>query len=441
VALAEAGLQVDVYEASSRLGGRASSFRRLRTGIMLDLGQHVLLGCCANLIDFYGRVGALEHVRFLDSITFAKDGVRSHLRPCRLPEPFHLLPSLLSMRQIAVSDRLRSRKLLTSALQRNIPAIPADQWLGSTGQSRQAIDAFWSPILTGALNDSLDRVSARYAAMVIRQAMLVNREGFSLGLPTAPLSVLHDELPRRALSALGCRVHNGNRGVAISNAGNRAGLLTLENDATVDAEYYIVAVDPATANTILPPGAVALPACQPEFCRIVTLYLWYRQSVDLPSALCIAGRHFGWCFNKQHLRAEQPCCEVAVVASAARGLVGLSPDQICKLGLEEICVAMGRRLPEPDDWEIVQRSKATFSPSAAYDETRPPQSTNLTNTFLAGDWTATGWPGTMESAVRSGYAGAREILAREGLETVLPVPDLPARALASRFMGAIEPSA
>lgn len=314
--------------------------------------------------------------------------------------------------------------------------MPAGEWLSASGQSHEAIEGFWEPILTGALNDTLDLASARYASLVIRQAMLMNRSGFRLGIPAVPLGVLHDELPRDLLGSQGCRLHLGEQVTEIICDGTRSIGVRLSTGEVVSADYVINATDPASC--LIPPhlartSAGNAPQLRPKTVPIITLHLWYRERMEVPTALCTQGGRFHWCFNRSAF-SPQPVeagTALALVASAARDLVSLSHDEIRAIGVGELGRALGSTPSDLCRWLVTKQSHATFSPSVGCDSVRPSQETRVTNLFLAGDWTDTGWPGTMESAVRSGYICARKILEQSGMHPKLPVPDIPPRGLAT----------
>lgn len=438
--LAQSGFQVDVIERSRYLGGRATSVMNQRLGIEIDRGQHVLLRCCTNLLDFYARIGASQCITYPNYITFARQGKTSSLRPVSLPEPLHLLPSLIRFRQLGILDKARTLGLFSHSLSPEESDTAAGTWISMTGQSKEALKSFWEPVLIGALNETLDRASARYASMVIRQAMMINRDGLQLGVPNVILGDLHGEHTRRAIRSLGGRIHLQEQVSRIVFRNNRAVAVQLANGTTLLGGYFVVAAGlsqqelvPSTAITT-DSGAQAM--LSPEQVPIVTLNLWYRRQFQYPQALCIAGNHFHWCFNRSDFRPQLPgmLTALSLVASAARGLSKLPNETICKTGVEELGLALNDLVPYPDNWSVIKCQNATFSPAVGCDSMRPSQRTSFRNVFIAGDWTDTGWPGTMESAVRSGYICAKHILEQEGKICPLPLSDLPPKGLAACWM-------
>ena len=192
--LADAGYAVELFERRPYLGGRASSYELPGTGEVVDNCQHVLLGCCTNLIDFYRRLGVEQQIRWYDEITFILPGGKSSvLKPGMLPAPFHATASFLESTVLDLKDKLA----VARAMMALIPALPADNgdnfqaWLERHGQTKQAIDRFWAPVLISALNEELDRTSVHYAALVFRDSFLKSAEAGRMGVPAVPLSQLY----------------------------------------------------------------------------------------------------------------------------------------------------------------------------------------------------------------------------------------------------------
>ena len=193
-ALADAGFRVTVFERRPFLGGRASSYQHPGTGEIVDNCQHVLLGCCTNLIDFYRRTGVENRIRWYDNLTFLEPGGRaSVIGPSSLPAPLHTAPAFLRAACLDLSDKLAiSRAMMALA-----PSLPADRgesfldWLKRHGQTARAIERFWKTILVSALNEDLDRVSVPYAAQVVRESFLKSAAAGRMGVPTVPLTELY----------------------------------------------------------------------------------------------------------------------------------------------------------------------------------------------------------------------------------------------------------
>src|SRR5277367_4692646 len=193
-ALAGSGFRVTLFERRPYLGGRASSYQHPGTGEVVDNCQHVLLGCCTNLIQFYERLGVESKIRWFDRLTFLEPGGRaSVIEPSRLPAPFHNSPAFLRAACLSFSDKFA----IGAAMAALAPAMPRDNgesflsWLHRHGQTKPAIERFWKPVLVSALNEELDRVSVPYAAQVVRESFLKSAAAGRMGVPTVPLTELY----------------------------------------------------------------------------------------------------------------------------------------------------------------------------------------------------------------------------------------------------------
>src|SRR6202167_3856890 len=193
-ALAEAGFRVSIFERRSYLAGRASSYQHPGTGEIVDNCQHVLLGCCTNLLDFYRRAGVEDKIRWYQKLTFLEPGGRaSEITPSALPAPLHTAPAFLRAECLSFQDKMA----ISGAMAALAPSTPADRgesfldWLKRHGQTEQAIDRFWKTILVSALNEDLDRVSVPYGAQVVRESFLKSATAGRMGIPMVPLTDLY----------------------------------------------------------------------------------------------------------------------------------------------------------------------------------------------------------------------------------------------------------
>ncbi|MGC1785071.1 MAG: FAD-dependent oxidoreductase, partial [Acidobacteriaceae bacterium] len=193
-ALAASGYRVHLIEARPYVGGRASSYQHPGTDETVDNCQHVLLGCCTNLIGFYRQLGVADKIRWFDRITFLEPGGRrSVLQSSALPAPFHNSISFLAAPALSFADKMAISRSMMAFL-RGVPGDSNEnfaQWLARHGQTRRAIDRFWNPVLVSALNEDLDRVSIHYAAMVFRKSFMQSARAGWMGVPAIPLSELY----------------------------------------------------------------------------------------------------------------------------------------------------------------------------------------------------------------------------------------------------------
>jgi squalene-associated FAD-dependent desaturase len=440
-ALAEAGFRVTLFERRPFLGGRASSYQHPGTGEIVDNCQHVLFGCCTNLIDFYRRIDVEKNIRWYDRMTFVEPGGRSSvLERSFLPAPLHTTPSFLSLPFLDASDKLA----ISGAMAALIPLPLRDRgeafldWLHRYKQTENSIQRFWKPVLVSALSEDLELVSVAYAAQVVRESMK-SESAREMGIPTIPLTALYTS----AADYVGARA--GEIRLRTSVEAFRA--QTSEVRVTANGEeqgfdYLVLAVPFDVLARMLPdtPAAAPLAAMLGQFrtSPITGIHLWFdRQTSDLDHAVLL-DRTVQWMFHKSRLiqaRENGSGSYVELVVSSSKSLVEKSKAEIVDLALKELREFFpAAREANLVKSTVIKEVNATYSPRPGIDEYRPRPETSWPRVFLAGDWTATGWPATMEGAVRSGYQAAESIthVAGGGALRFL-VPDLPARGFMRLF--------
>ena len=456
-ALAEAGFRVTLFERRPYLGGRASSYQHPGTGEIVDNCQHVLLGCCTNLLDFYRRAGVQDKIRWYEKLTFLEPGGRaSVIAPSVLPAPLHTAPAFLRADCLSFRDKMA----ISRAMAALAPSIPPDRgesfldWLKRHGQTEQAIERFWKTILVSALNEDLDQVSVPYAAQVVRESFLKSAAAGLMGIPTVPLTELYSQ------SGDYIRARGGEiqfRAGVESFRAETSDVTVTTNGQEQKFDYLVLAVPFDVLGRMLPdtPLAAPLAAALGQFSTspITGIHLWFdRQISDLDHAVLL-DRTIQWMFHKSRLiesrkndsrKNETPENEVRensggsyveLVVSCSRSLVEKSKAEIVGMAMKEAEEFF------PDACEatllkstVIKEVHATYSPRPGIDPYRPKPVTAWPRVFLAGDWTATGWPATMEGAVRSGYLAA-EALARfgGGKSAGFLVPDLAPSGLMKLF--------
>jgi len=442
-ALAEAGYSVELFERRPYLGGRASSYEHPGTGEVVDNCQHVLLGCCTNLIDFYRRLGVANQIRWYDEITFMLPGGRSSaLKPSFLPAPMHAGPAFLASSVLDWNDKLAiSRALLALT-----PKLPADDgqdfltWLHRNGQTRQSIDRFWAPVLISALNEDLNHVSLRYAALVFRDSFLKSADAGRMGLPAVPLSQLYGEAASY-IEGHGGRVHLRAGVESISSSGD--GVSIRVGDEEIRADYAVLATPFNVLEKLLPDTPELEPLReQTHFfgtAPITGIHLWFDREITPLEHAVLLERTIQWMFQKSKILAtrrdpSQSGSYIELVVSASKTLVEKSRGDIIELAMRELAeffpaVREAKLLKST----VIKEIHATFSPVPGSDAYRPSHTSPWPRLFLAGDWTATGWPSTMEGAVRSGYGAAEALATSSGQPQRFLVPDLAARGFMRLF--------
>ena len=446
-ALSDAGFRVTLLEQRPFLGGRASSYEHPGTGEVVDNCQHVLFRCCTNLVSFYERIGAADRIRWYDQMTFLEPGGRaSRMYASPLPAPLHTMPSFFKFPFLASRDKLAIARAISSLVfspPQNDTRRFLD-WARALGQTETALHRFWEPVLVSALNEDLDRVSVFAAAKVVRDSMK-SPTARLMGIPTAPLTEIY--------SAAGdyIRARGGNLlfRTSVEQVRPQTPQLTLQVAGREEAfDYLVAALNFDALDRILP----GLPESQPlrqqiaqfETSPITGVHLWFdRQITDLDHAVLL-DRTVQWMFNKSRILArfsqpagssEEAGSYLELVISSSKTLVEKSRAEILDLALAELREFFpAAREANVLKSTVIKEVKATFSARPGIEAFRPSAATLWPNVFLAGDWTNTGWPATMEGAVRSGYIAADAILKSRGIHRPsFLVPDLPATGLMRWF--------
>ena len=429
VALAPRGFAVTVLESRPRLGGRASSFADPTTGQLIDACQHVSMGCCTNFHHFCDTVGVGHLLEPQPTLYFQTPDARvSVFKSDPWPAPFHLGRALLGAHYLTASEKLRiGYGLLRMLLESPNADPPLEPGLRRHKQTRRTIDRFWGVVLVSALNETVDRIGLKYARKVFRDGFIRHRDGFTVRVPTVPLAKLYGEELRGGLDVHGVTVREG-CGVRTLVPQRRGGLSVLLRDgSSVHSDSVILAVPFDRVLDLLPPHLAADPffarAARLAPSPITSVHLWYDRPVqDRPHAVLIDGLG-QWVFHRGEIAPGE--FYVQVVVSAARPLKGLGREEIQRRVAEELA-RLNPRIAAATllRGKVVTEHSATFSAVPGVDDLRPPQRTPVDGLFLAGDWTATGWPATMEGAVRSGYLAAEAVLASVGRKEKLSRPEL-----------------
>ncbi len=446
-ALAEAGWRVQLVERRGYLGGRASSYLHPGVNEVIDNCQHVLFGCCTNLIGFYRRIGALDRIHWSSGMTMIEPGSGrrsplgpSKLGPFTLPAPLHGLPKLLGAKAFTIGDKLALARAFRAFL-RPVPAGSAEDlaaWLARHGQTQGAMERFWRLVIASALNANLDAIALPYAAKVVRELFMNSAEAGRMGISTVPLSELYAGA-EAFLRARGSEVVF-NAGVEAAEWDEAASQWMIATRAEpLHADFLVLALPfEATAKLLprMPPaeGAEVLSSqlARHEHWPICSVHLWFdREITDLDHAVLL-DRELHWMYNKSRLQPWRGTrgCYLELLVSASRTFAALPREQAIATAVNELA----EFFPEAARAKLVKAAlvkevRATFGVPPGIDAARPSAVSPWTNCFLAGDWTATGWPSTMESAARSGHLAAEAVCGAAGAAGRFLESDLKPRGL------------
>ena len=449
-ALSNVGFKVTLFEKRPFLGGRASSWEHPGTGEVVDNCQHVLFRVCTNLVEFYERIGVANQIRWFDQMNFIEPGGRiSVMKSSFLPAPMHTSPSFLNFSFLSAADKLsitRALIPLTLTKQRDNGKSFQD-WLVQHGQTQGAISRFWYPILVSALSEELDRISVSAAAQVVRESMK-SPEARHMGVPALPLTDLYNaagDYIRERSGVLHFRCPVESFSADSSQAALR--IRGRQEDGAPDQtfDYLIVALPFDALNSLLPDSAESSPIREKiskfENSPITGIHLWFdRQISDLDHAVLL-DRTIQWMFHKSRLQPMRAQGEngsggsyIELVVSSSKTLIDKTRTEIVDLALSEVREFFpAARQANLVKSTVIKEVNATYSPRPGIDAFRPMPVTGWPRVFLAGDWTATGWPATMEGAVRSGYLAAEALTRAAGNPQEFLSPDIAPSGLMKIF--------
>jgi squalene-associated FAD-dependent desaturase len=462
--LVDRGLRITLLESRPRLGGRASSFPDPTTGDLVDNCQHVSMACCTNLADFCRRVGIDGMVRREPELIFlSTSGLISRFRAGPWPAPFHLTGSFFRAKFLTAGDKLRVAYGLAclAGTRDERPGESFADWLLRHRQSLRTINLFWATVLVSALNERLEQMDVGHARKVFLDGFLRNRTGFQPELPLVPLGELYGTRLESWLRDhdVHVRLTTGVRSIEHDETGAISGVL-LRSGESLASDFVLIAVPFDRVRSLIPDTLrQRLPALHKldALCTtpITGIHLWFDRPVCPFDHVVTPGRYIQWVFNHTAIQGRanpdgrasgepDPTARGAheylqIVISASYDLLALD-----KLAIKDAVVSeLGEIWPAARTatllrWKVVTEHGATFSVRPGVEALRPPQCTPIDGLYLAGDWTDTGWPATMEGAVRSGYLAAQGILATLDQPTRLIRPGLKTRLFARWLFGAGE---
>ena len=424
VALASKGRRVLVLEEGPRLGGRATAFTDRETGERVDNGQHVLFGCYRDTYSFLTTIGAAAKAPLQPtlSLTMASDtGRRATLRCPSWPAPWHLVGGLMRWSALGTGDRLSALRLgplLRSASRQGAEAVAArvpsgqtaSDWLRAARQTKAICDWLWHPLIYAALNQPPEVAAAQPFVRVLGELFGPRPTDAAIGLPAVPLDELYAEPARTYLEARGGEVRLRTRGRVVVGEGDRVAAV-VAGEERIETKVAISAV-PWFGFSRIWEGAVPDPmrgtesrAAAMRRSPIVTVNLWLDAPAVDDTFIGRVGGPMHWIFNKSAMYGDRTA-HLSIVSSGADAIAAMTNDEITRTTMDQI----QRALPDTRARRVlravvVREQRATFSLAPGAPQ-RPRAETPIRGLYLAGDWTDTGLPGTIEGAVKSGHVAA-----------------------------------
>ena len=423
VRLSQRGYEVLVLDRRNHLGGRAYSFIDSKTGDVVDNGQHLFMGCYHHTISFLETIGRLDRLMFqarprVDFLDRTHGFTSFDCPP--LPAPLNVLAGLVRMKGLSAGDKLRAFNV-GRAIKSNGRFLPdsltVDQWLGELGQSERIRKRFWNPMVIATLNQSPDIASARMLKVVLKEAFGGDSTSANIGISRVGLSDLYTDGAVDFIKSKGGDVQTGAQVQRLIIERGRVFAVELKDGERIEADYFISAVPPSALFAILPDELKNKEFASLESLGsspIVSINLWFDRPVIDREFVGLIGTRSQWIFNKDLiLPSEHQSNQIAVIISAARDYVDWTKSELVEMAIGDL----HDLLPESRKAEvlhsvIVKEREATLSHTLETDRFRLGPLTSIPNLILAGDWTDTGLPATIESAVMSGDVAAQAVSTR-----------------------------
>lgn len=445
-ALAEHGFEVSLYEARKQLGGRAGSCQDQGSNELIDNCQHVSMGCCTNLQKLCRQLRIADSFVTQKQLHFVSpDNQITSFAESWLPAPFHLSLAFWQLPYVSFQDKKLFAlcvKSLTKASYSKLRGKKFSDWLHEHHQTPELIKRIWEVVLVSSLSESLERIDAAYAKKVFFDGFLANRKGWRVEIPDESLDELYSHRTLSALQEMQVKVFSSRRFRSLEIEEDKVIQAIDSNGNKIDADEYVLAVPHHQVTQMLPaehrdhPVFTAIDKI--ETAPISSVHLWLdRKITDLKHAVFVE-KFSQWIFSRDSSKDDQndSTHRYQIVISASRNLTNMTHDEIVETVMKELKeVWESAREANVMHSRVITEKRAVFSVTPGIDELRPSQSTHIPNLHLAGDWTATNWPATMEGAVRSGYLAAENILRKYKIRTPALAPDLKQSILSRIIFG------
>ena len=426
--LLEHGYGVTLVEKRPFLGGRAFSFRDPQVGREVDNGQHVFLGCCTYYLDFLRAVGALDKTFLQDRlrVEVILNGKRGVLSSTPFLGAMHLLPAFVRYPHLSPVDKLlvvygmiRAKLTSRSKHGKELDQQTFYQWLKRHHQTERAIDNLWNLIILPALNDDVRNVSADMALMTFQEGLLKMPRDATIGFSRVGLTSLTGEPTRRFLEERGGTLVVGRTVKSLAVRDGRVDAVELSDGSHLRAGAYVSALPFDVLLQVLPDdianSAFFSGASRLSSSPIVGIHLWYDRPIMEQDFVAFLDSPVQWVFNKSLIQGSSGDGGqyVCISVSGAWDYVDRPKEELREMFAREMeRLFPNARSAQIERFDVVKQPQATFRSTPGVARLRPSQATPISNLFLAGEWTDTGWPSTMEGAVRSGVFAAEALASR-----------------------------
>ncbi len=416
VELASRNVPVIVLEQKPKLGGRAYSFVDETTGDVIDNGQHVLIAGYERTMKFLERIGT-KHL-----LTIQREPLLHFHHPQRgfcsyripdLPSPFHLPAAILSTDLFSLGDKL---KLLRAGISlrtaSSLDGMTIEDWLNATAQTEETKRSFWEPLAISIMNEHISKASAHVFVNSLRHAFLSDRKNAALAIPRVGLSELYVDDAVKYLCERGGEVRINTDVVHLNIVDQHVNRVKIRNGSDLECSVVILCIPHYRLSELLPSSLKSTLFSLVSNTPIVSIHLWFGNDFMSHDMIGLIGKRVQWAFNKRRINQENnPGGHVSCVISAGEEFVSMSNDELVRVACDDV-TSVYKVSMKPFHAVVVREKRATFSCTPDTEPRRPDHQTEIANLLLAGDWTNTGLPATIEGAILSGERCAALAAAR-----------------------------
>ncbi|MCL5031376.1 MAG: hydroxysqualene dehydroxylase HpnE [Bacteroidetes bacterium] len=405
--LSNSGFQVELFEASPKLGGRAYSFYDNESGSIIDNGQHIMMGCYKETLEFFKLIDAENNLLYQKRlrVNFLKENF--NLIPTKtfpLPYPLNLILGLLNYKAISISDRLLFLKFflkLPFVSSNSLNDLSVFDWLIKENQNENIRKAFWEILAVGALNTNIKKTSASTFALILKEIFLKGNKSATIILPKFGLS---ETYCNSAVDFIQKRDGKINLLESVENLQiNEKRIIEIETSKRKITDFdFVISTVPFYAAKKMIPQLKYPNGFEPQYSSILSVHVWLKENKLKEDFYGLINSPIHWIFNHHD--------HLTLVISDANELTEKSKEEIFELISDQLKLFVGISKDEILNYKIIKEKRATFIPSKEILSNRPDSKTEITNLFLAGDWINTGLPSTIESAVKSGSIAANHII-------------------------------
>lgn len=408
ISLTKKNIHVHLIEASPKFGGRVYSFLDEASGNEIDNGQHLLLGCYYETIEFIKLIGAQQQFHFqkrLEIDFLDQNKSEYHLKAAKLPYPFGLLAGLLNYKILSLFDKIKIKTLISTLLfidSNKFYDVSVLTWLKKNGQNKRSIKAFWEIIGIGALNSQLKNASAKIFIDILKVIFLKGSDASAMIIPKVGLSKAFVDPAINYLKTNNAELLFSEKLLEISITQNKAVAVRTDKGSIIDFDAVVLAI-PSHALSRINEKNLIIENDRTDLSTssILTLHLWLKENKLKKPFYAFIDSRLHWVFNHGDY--------ITTVTSSADELVEKSQEELFSIISTELSTYLGINRENISRYKIINEKRATFIPNSENLLKRPSAKTKLENVFLAGDWTNTGLPATIEGAIKSGNTAAEEV--------------------------------